>query len=782
MNRQDTNKLSDLWSGWFAKAESLPSETAANVEELPEQSSRRSRHRKPKKPRKFFFERYWIWATLGLLVGIGTSGYYTVQRSLDAIRRDLPDAGDVLTYARDGTLTIQDADGRILQTIGPATREKVAFSNMPPMLVDAFIAAEDKNFYGHDGIDYRAVARAIRTNFRAGEVVEGASTITQQLARIVFLDQDRTYERKLREALLAQKIETELDKDQILERYLNLVYLGSGAYGVADAAWIYFSKTVSELTLAEMAMVAGVAPAPTTYSPLVNPDLALQRRDLVLDRMLDSGFITPAQHSEALNEELALNPSLPKYINSEIPYFTTYVQQQLPELVEPDQLELGGLVVETTLDPEWQQIAEETVSNAIEEYGYYEAFEQAALVSIDPNTGEIKAMVGGNDFEDSQFNRVTQAQRQPGSTFKTFVYATAIATGMSPNQTYVDAPYKVDGYEPQNYGRSHSGTVTVRAALISSINVVAVKTLVDIGFDPVVETAHKMGIESELIPTYSMALGASEVNLLELTGAYGTLATQGIYVKPHGITRILNRYGEEIYNAADEIQEQRAIDEQTAAIMTWMLRGVVESGTGSNAILPGRPVAGKTGTSENRRDLWFIGYIPQLVTGVWLGNDDNAPTWGASSTAALTWYDFMHRVVGDLPVEDFPALPPLEGREPTIQAQPLSGASTTTAANPNEQGSQDSQEPAPAPAPTEAASGVQDAADYATDEVVTPAPSPAASPVEESPPVEEAVAPEAAPVEVPVEAPAIEEIPPPPPPAPPVPVEPGPSPVPLQEE
>jgi penicillin-binding protein 1A len=774
MNHHDTNKLSGLWSGLFAKAESLPAETAANVEESSDPSSSRPRRRKPRQPRKLFFERYWIWASLGLLVGIGTSGYYTVQRALEAIRQDLPNAGDVLTYARDGTLTIKAADGSILQTIGPATRDKVSFGNMPPMLIDAFVAAEDKNFYEHDGVDYRAIVRAVRTNIRAGEVIEGASTITQQLARIVFLDQDRTYERKLREALLAQKIETELPKDTVLERYLNLVYLGSGAYGVADAAWIYFSKSVTELTLAEMALIAGLAPAPTTYSPLVNQDLALQRRDLVLDRMLESEFITPAQYDDALSEELALNPSLPRYINSEIPYFTTYVQQQLPELVKPEDLELGGLVVETTLDPEWQRIAEETVSNAIEEYGYYEAFEQAALVSLDPNTGEIKAMVGGNDFEDSQFNRVTQAQRQPGSTFKVFVYATAVATGMSPNQTYEDAPYKIGEYEPQNYGRSYRGTVTIRAALISSINVVAVKTLMDIGFNPVVETAYKMGIESELIPTYSMALGASEVNLLELTSAYGTLATQGIHVKPHGITRILDRNGDEIYNAADAIQGERAIDEQTAAIMTWMLQGVVESGTGGSAALPGRPVAGKTGTSENRRDLWFIGYIPQLVTGVWLGNDNNAPTWGASSTAALTWYDFMHQVVGDMPVEEFPELPPLEGREPTIQRQPVQATTTSPESSSGDRYNPEPAESyAPAPPPRE-----PNASEAAAPRRDNPAPEPAPENVPEAPPQLEEPVTEALPEAAPVQPPPIEDIPPPPPP--PVPVEPGREAVPLQ--
>jgi penicillin-binding protein 1A len=337
--------------------------------------------------------------------------------------------------------------------------------------------------------------------------------------------------------------------------------------------------------------------------------------------------------------------------------------------VSQEDLELGGLTIETTLNPEWQRQAQETVINAIERYGPGQNFTQAALVAIDPRTGEIKALVGGNDFNKSQFNRATQALRQPGSTFKVFVYTTAIAGGFSPSKTYVDAKFVVDGYEPQNYGRNYRGTISIRDALISSVNVVAVKALIDVGFDPVVQMAERMGIKSELMPTYSLALGASEVNLLELTSAYGTLAYEGRHIEPHGIVRITNRYGEVLYEA--DFKPEQAVDEDTAAIMTWMLRGVVEGGTGARARLRGRQVAGKTGTSEERRDLWFIGYIPQLVTGVWLGNDNNRPTWGASSTAARTWNDFMQNVVDEIPAEEFPELPRLQGRRATITLRPV---------------------------------------------------------------------------------------------------------------
>jgi penicillin-binding protein 1A len=618
--------------------------------------------------RKPLYQRWWVWVSLGL--GSGAAGVMIAGTSaLQAIQKDLPKTSQVMTFVRDGTLTIKAADGSILQQLGPATRQKLSFKQIPSTLVNAFVASEDQHFYEHHGVDYQAIARALISNVVAGEVVEGGSTITQQLARIVFLDQDRSLDRKLREALLAQKIEQELTKEQILERYLNLVYLGSGAYGVADAAWIYFSKPVQKLTLSEMAMIAGMPPAPSLYSPLVNPEYARERRNIVLHRMVNVGFITEAQMQAAIAEPLTLKPSQPRYLDSKSPYFTTYIQQQLPKYVSSEDLELGGLTVETTLNPQWQELAQKTISRTISDYGPGENFGQAALASIDPRSGEIKALIGGDDFKKSQFNRATQAQRQPGSTFKVFVYTTAIAGGISPYRTYVDAKFVVDGYEPQNYGRGYRGEITIRDALISSINIVAVKTLIDVGFKPVINTAHRMGIKSELMPTYSLALGASEVNLLELTSAYGTLANKGKHVEAHAIRRILNRHGELIYQAKN--QAEQAVDAKTAAVMTWMLQGVVQSGTGRMAQLSDRPVAGKTGTSEEGRDLWFIGYIPQLVTGIWLGNDNSEPTWGASSTAALTWNDFMSSIIKKMPVQQFPSLPDLEGRKPTIALDPV---------------------------------------------------------------------------------------------------------------
>lgn len=612
---------------------------------------------------KPLYRYYWFWL---LLLASGGAVFWTVFWF--AIERSLPEATELYTFVRDDTLTIKAGDGSILQQRGPASREQLKLSQIPKPLIQAFIASEDRRFYNHHGVDYQGIVRAFVNNMRSRNLGEGGSTITQQLARILFLNQERTLGRKFREISLSQKIEKKLTKEQILERYLNLVYLGSGAYGVADASWVYFSKPVHKLTLAEMATIAGLAPAPSLYSPVVNPTAAIRRRDLVLQRMQEDGVITPGLATAATKSPIALKPSLPKRLQVEAPYFTTYIQQELPKYISSERIEAGGLTIETTLNPQWQKAAETAVKTTVAQNGRWQHFEEASLVSIDPRNGEIKAMVGGKNFQVNQFNRVTQAQRQPGSTFKGFVYAAAISSGMSPYKSYIDAPFIVEGYEPLNYDRNYRGWMTASSALISSINTIAVKVLIDVGFDPTIKLARNMGIKSKLKPTYSLALGSNEVNLLELTSAYGTLATQGTHIETHGIRRILNRSGEAIYTS--KYQPKRVLDPGSAAIMTWMLKSVVQSGTGRAAQL-NRPVAGKTGTSDEARDLWFIGYIPQMVTGVWLGNDNNEPTWGSSSTAAYTWHQFMAQAVQKMPVVEFPSRPKLEGRIGSIKAQPL---------------------------------------------------------------------------------------------------------------
>ncbi len=605
---------------------------------------------------------FWVGSGLGLGVLTLAGAWVFVDRSVDTYA-----PADALSYVRPGTITIEGVNGQILLQTGNATRETLKSWQMPDKLKKAFVAIEDRRFYEHDGVDYKGVTRAMVQNITSRNLVEGASSINQQLARMVYLNQERSFWRKLREVRLAQRLNQGLSKDKILERYLNLVYLGEGTYGVADSAWVYFSKTVDQLSLAEMATLAAMPPAPNKYSPFVNPDFAQKRRNLVLDRMLEAKFITAAEAKAAKVEPLKPKRSPMKREEQQARYFTKYIEQELPQRISAKAIKEGGLTVETTLNPKWQLKAEEVVNSTVR--NNRGSFGQAAMVSIDPRTGGIKSMVGGTDFETHQFNRVTQAKRQPGSTFKPIVYATAIAGGISPNKSYLDAPFDVDGYKPKNAGKGFKGQISMHDALINSVNIIAIKILIDTGWQPVIDNAKKMGIESKLEPYYSLALGGLEVNLLEITSAYTTFANRGIHNPVHGITRVINQKGEVLYQ--NKPVPGKVFEPGTTAIMTWMMRGVVNEGTATSAQI-GRPVAGKTGTTDKERDLWFIGFVPQLVTGVWLGNDNNRPTGNASSTAAYAWSRFMTNAVKDFPSEDFPPRPDnLSGRKPELKLDPI---------------------------------------------------------------------------------------------------------------
>jgi penicillin-binding protein 1A len=605
-----------------------------------------------------------FWAGSGLTVGLLalTGSWIFVDSSVSQYA-----PVDALSYVRPGTITIKGLNGRVLLQTGNATRETLKTWQMPDKLKKAFVAIEDRRFYEHDGVDYKGVTRALVQNITSKNLVEGASSINQQLARVVYLNQERSFWRKLREIRLAQRLNQGLTKDQILERYLNLVYLGEGSYGVADSAWVYFSKTVDKLTLAEMATLAAMPPAPNKYSPFVNPRFAEQRRNLVLDRMVDAKFITASEASTAKAEPLKPKRSPLKREEQQARYFTKYIEQELPQRISAKAIKAGGLTVETTLNPEWQTKAEEVVNSTVR--NNRGSFGQAAMVSIDPRTGGIRSMVGGTDFETHQFNRVTQAKRQPGSTFKPIVYATAIAGGISPNKSYLDAPFDVDGYKPKNAGKKFKGHISMHDALINSVNIIAIKILIDTGWQPVIDNAQKMGIESKLEPYYSLALGGLEVNLLEISSAYTTFANRGIHNPVHGITRVTNQKGEILYQ--NKVEPTKVFEPDTTAIMTWMMSGVVNEGTATSAQI-GRPVAGKTGTTDKERDLWFIGFVPQLVTGVWLGNDNNHPTGNASSTAAYAWSRFMTTAVKDFPAQKFPPRPDnLSGRKPELKLDPI---------------------------------------------------------------------------------------------------------------
>ncbi|MBU6250602.1 MAG: PBP1A family penicillin-binding protein [Cyanobacteria bacterium REEB417] len=582
----------------------------------------------------------------------------------------LPDARRIGSFNRPGTLTILSADGEVIQKIGPATREKLTPESLPTLVEQAFIAAEDRRFYQHSGIDPVGIGRALVRNLSQRSVEEGASTITQQLARTVFLSQDVTLIRKLKEAALAGKLERQLSKRQILTEYLNVVYLGSSAYGVADAAWIYFSKTPSQLTLPEAALIAGLPPAPSVYSPLVNPELALQRRSIVLTRMEEAGFIDASQRAEAEATPLALQPAEPKFWESQAPWFSSWVQQELPKVLSKEQLEVGGLTVRSTLNLQWQRQAQSSINR------FATGQMEGALVAMEPGTGMVRAMVGGKDFNKSQFNRAAQALRSPGSTFKLFVYLAALKSGMLPERSVVDSPRCFAGYCPRNFGGRYLGRVSLAVALQNSLNTVAVSLLKEMGFDRVIETAKSLGITRELGRFYPMAIGAYEQTLLDMTAAYAAITNRGIYVRPTPFEDILGPDGQLLWSRrADGDRGRRAVASDIADAMLWMLQQVVKGGTGGGAALGDRPVAGKTGTSEGGRDLWFIGSIAQLTTGVWLGYDDSRETGNTSVVATLAWRDFMAPISRTLPQRQFPAKPRLQG---SIQPDAKTGRPTAT--------------------------------------------------------------------------------------------------------
>ena len=577
----------------------------------------------------------------------------------------LPNVRRLKAYNRPGTVTVLSADGQVIQKLGPATREKVASGEMPQLVERAFIAAEDRRFYQHDGIDPTGIARAMLRNLRQGSVEEGASTITQQLARTVFLSQDRSIIRKLKEAALAGKLERQLSKQQILEEYLNVVYLGSSAYGVADAAWIYFSKTPAQLTLPEAALIAGLPPAPSVYSPLVNPDLALERRATVLRRMREAGFIDDLQQQRANATPLQLKPAEPKYWTSRAPYFTSWVAQELPKVLSPEELEVGGLTIRTSLNLSWQEQAQKTINT------YAPGDMEGAIVSMEPGTGLVRAMVGGNDFETSQFNRAVQALRSPGSTFKLFVYLTALKEGMKPEDIMRDAARCFAGYCPKNFGGRYMGSVPMWVALQNSLNTVAVDLLQKLGFDKVIATAKSLGISRELGRFYPLAVGATEQTVLDMAAAYAGITNRGVYVKPTPFEDILGPNGELLWSRrVDGDTGRRVVPSDIADAMVWMLEQVVRGGTATGAYLPNRPVAGKTGTSEGGRDLWFIGSIPQLTTALWLGYDNNRTTNSTSAAAVAAWQAYMAPITKDLPVRQFPPKPVLTGKFNPLSLKP----------------------------------------------------------------------------------------------------------------
>ncbi len=563
---------------------------------------------------------------------------------------------------------LYDDEGQMFAPIVPEYRVFVPLSRIPLNLRQAIIAAEDARFYQHGAIDLRGMARATIKNLMAAQVKEGGSTITQQLAKTLFLSHERTLGRKVRELELAREIERRYTKDQILEMYLNCIYFGHGAYGVEAAARTYFSKSVWDLSLPETALLAGLPRAPGRYSPLIDAKRARARRQYVLDRMVATGALKKAQARGASRASISVNPMFRQ--RGVAPWFVDYVRQQLDARLGAVLGREGGLKVYTTLNSGMQRAAVRAVSRGIAailkrkdgQKAKGNATLEGALVALDVRTGEIRAMVGGYDYGQSQFNRAVQARRQPGSAFKPIVYAAAFERGLTPATLIDDAPIRFeigtggrsDIWAPENVDRQYRGPVTLRRALEDSINVPTVRLIAEIGVDAVMDLARRLGISSGLRREYAMALGVSEMSLLELTSAYEGFANRGTFAPPVAIRRVLGP-GEVVLE--EQFPAPRAeVSEEVAFLVTSVLEGVVRRGTGKAAQRLGRPVAAKTGTTQDAEDLWFLGYTPGLVAGLWLGYDQRRSLGShetAGKLAGPIWVDFMKQSLGDSPVEVF---------------------------------------------------------------------------------------------------------------------------------
>lgn len=697
-------------------------------------------------PRRRFFLGSFL---VTVAISIGATGGL-----IGAYLKDLPPLDLLEEYQPSLATTFYSDQDEPFAALFLEKRIYVPLQKIPRHLIEALIAVEDAQFYQHRGINWRGIGRAMLRNLRCLCLAEGGSSITQQLAKVLFLTPEKSLTRKVKEILLALEIERRYSKEKILELYLNQVYFGHGAYGVEAAAQTYFSKSVDQLTLAEAAILAGLPRAPNSYSPIIDQERARKRREHVLSRMAELGFITreaALESSKVPFDESRFAPS-----KNLAPYFVEAARQELEEKYGTYTLYHGGLKVYTTLNLTMQKAAEEALMGGLREIdktkgyrlkppprevakrpsylrpqpgevlwgravkvktdkievqvgGYYgtipfeklqwtnlkkpwEVFQEGepikvrvmavdekrralaldleqdpeiegAFLAVDPRTGQIKAMVGGYDFERSKFNRAVQARRQPGSAFKPFVYAAAFEKGYTPSTVLLDTPISypitIDGqrreWTPENYDRKFRGPTTLRRGLEHSINVIAVKLIQQVGVQPVIELARAMGIQSELRPELALALGVSEVTLLELVSAYGTLANRGVRMEPYMIRRVVDHQGNVLEERFPE--GQQVLREETAFILTSVLKGVIERGTGKGAKGLQRSIAAKTGTTQEATDVWFIGYTPSLAAGIWIGYDTKRSLGPHESSAHLAvppWVRFMQRVLPLLPEEDFP--------------------------------------------------------------------------------------------------------------------------------
>ena len=612
-------------------------------EETPESGEPRSVAPARRKRRPLWLRLASFALTAGILAAL-----LLVLVTIPKLQRDIA-AGPAAALA----LTVLDADGNEIGSRGGSSAPIVPLAELPPYLVKAFVATEDRRFYSHFGLDLRGIARAAFVNLRSGGFVEGGSTITQQLAKNLYLDSDRTLWRKAQEALIALWIESNYTKDEILTIYLNRVYMGAGNYGVDAAAHYYFGRSARDVSLAEAAVLAGLPKAPSRFAPTNDLALAQARAAVVLDRLVGNGDLTDAEVADARAHPAVVarrdKRDGPQYF---VDWVASEVRTLLPEAT-------GRLTVRTTLDPKRQRAAEAAIAEALKDGGGQRHVGQGAAIALAPN-GAVLAMIGGKSYLESQFNRATQAERQPGSAFKPVVYLAALEQGFTPYSEIEDSPVALGEWAPRNSNAKFAGAVTLTDALARSINTVAVKLAERVGVKAIADTAARLGISSPIQSNLSIALGSSEVTLLELTSAYSTFATGGRRAIPFGVTEITSFDGETLYKNTPA--SVRVTDETYARQMTYMLRRVVTSGTGLRADPGDRVAAGKTGTSQDNRDAWFIGYTGNEIAGVWFGNDDNSPTRNAAggNFAAVAWRGYMRASQKGVPPA---ALPGAEGEE-----------------------------------------------------------------------------------------------------------------------
>lgn len=585
-----------------------------------------------------------ILITMLIIVVVG--GGFGYLLAAENIRSDLPD------IQQSYTTHIYDIKGNEIAVVhAEEDREPATIDKVPNHLKNAFLAVEDARFYQHIGIDVRGIMRALWENIRHQSVMEGGSTITQQLARNYYLTQEQSYHRKIQEMFLALKIEHRHTKDEILELYLNQIYFGRGAYGVQAASKAYFGKNVEDLDLNECAMLAGIPKSPNYYSPMDNMEAAQERKAVVLNQMAKYGYISASTAQKTAAEEVHLAKPVPK--EGKANYFVDYVIQTMIDKYGADGLYKGGLKIYTTLDMDAQQAAEEAMKNLPEmkdANGLKQP--QGALVAIDPHTGYIKAMVGGRGTD--MFNRAALAERQPGSAFKPFVFAAALESGYTPSTVVDDSPLNIYGWSPQNYNRGFSGSVPLQYACEQSLNVATVRVAQDVGIDKAINLAREMGISTIVMEgdkndvNLSTALGGMTkgVTPLELTSAYCTFANKGRYVKHTAIAKVLDRNGNVLESYPMPDKTKQVLKEKTADYLNTMLRGVVARGTGTAANI-NETVAGKTGTTSDYHDAWFVGYVPDLVVGVWIGCDDNQQmgTMTGGTLPAHIWSIFMKKII-----------------------------------------------------------------------------------------------------------------------------------------